>query len=564
MIPTAEVSDDFSTPEAELVYRASKSWPPEQRAGLLAQLEAARAREAVVGRYRNPAELAATVDPGFNITPALWLIAEAIEALLHSPPGVTRNLLITCPPQEGKSTMASVYTVLRALQLNPNARIILACYGQDLAHGHSRKCRDLIKRHGSGVRDAMTGAQIEDKLGLKLERGANKVSEWSIEGGSGGLVATGLGGTITGKPADLFIIDDPYKHMSEADSATYRAKVDLWMATVATTRLAPGAPTILIQTRWHPEDLAGKVLTAELELPKAQRTWRHINIPAIAEEGIKDALDRAPGEAMVSARGRTKEQFEATKRKVGDRVWYAMYQGSPTNPAGGLFQRSWFEDRRLTGTPILPVASIVGIDPADSGEGDETGIIAGTLTGDGTIALVEDWSGQMTSDEWSRQAVTLALTVGAREIAMEAFATATTYVKVIKRAWEQIHEAAVEKHNAGGILTPVEQRALAPQMPFAIHKWTAKGDAVGRSALLRQACEVGTCRTVEYKLAVFEDQACDWQAGQHQPDRVAAALIAHDRLAALATGRSNLAAPVSDRPSEVPAWLRRTIGRGGL
>lgn len=815
-------NDDFSSPEVEAVYEASRQWPPEQRAGVLTQMEAAVAREAVVGKYKHPAQLAAAVDPGFITTAALTIISRAIEVLLNTPPGVERNLLITCPPQEGKSTMAAVYAVLRALQLNPNRKVILACYGDDLAHGHSRKCRDLIKRHGSGVKDAMTGVAMEDKLGLRLERGANKVSEWSIEGGTGGLVAAGLGATITGKPADLFIIDDPYKHMSEADSATYRAKVDLWFATVATTRLAPGAPTILIQcmtgdtpvlrpdgtetplaairpgdeiatyedgalrtstvknwasqgydsicaitttsdrtvranarhpflvlregvetwvrlsdlrpgdnlistasgtascvpltgattpypaggcacpittrcgghratsrsprtsdetgicgtdtalaslttpacspsragcaqavasrpaptiapligrasyasiiatkqdvcaafsamtatsssvapeppcgcakvptistdtvvaiepcgvaevfdievdrtenfianglvshnTRWHPEDLAGKVIKAEAELPKEQRTWKHINIPAIAEPGLPDALHREPGVAMESARGRTLAQFQAKRRQVGERVWYAMYQGAPTNPAGGLFMRSWFEDRRLTGTPILPVASIVGIDPADSGEGDETGIIGSCLMGDGTIALVEDWSAQMTSDEWSRQAVMLALTIGAREIALEAFATATTYVKVLKRAWEAIHKAAVDKHNAGGILTPTEQRALSAAAPFTIYQWRASGDAVGRSALLRQACEVGTCRTVEFKLGVFEDQACDWQAGQHQPDRVAAAIIAHDRLAALGTGRPTLAAPVSARPQDAPAWLKRSIRRG--
>lgn len=559
---TAARNDDFTSPEVEAVYEASRSWPPEQRAGVLAQMEAAQAREAVVGKYRHPAELAAAVDPGFITTAALTLISRAIEALLNTPPGEERHLLITCPPQEGKSTMAAVYAVLRALQLNPNRKIILACYGDDLAHGHSRKCRELINRHGTGVTDQLTGMAMEDKIGLKLARGANKVSEWGVEGGSGGLVAAGLGATITGKPADLFIIDDPYKHMSEADSATYRAKVDLWFATVATTRLAPGAPTILIQTRWHPEDLAGKVIAAEASLPRELRTWKHINIPAISEAGLADALHRPTGVAMESARGRTKAQFESKRRIVGERVWYAMYQGAPTNPAGGLFLRSWFEDRRLTGTPILPLASIVGIDPADSGEGDETGIIGSCLTMDGTIALVEDWSGQMTSDEWSRQAVMLALTIGAREIAMEAFATATTYVKVIKRAWEAIHKAAVEKHNAGGILTPTEQRALSAQAPFTIHQWRAPGDAVGRSALLRQACEVGTCRTVEGKLAVFESQACDWQAGQHQPDRVAAALIAHDRLQQLGTGRPNLAAPVNTRPQAAPDWLKRSIRRG--
>lgn len=558
------VADDtFTSPEVAAAYEAARGMPGEQKSGLLAQLESAKARERVLARYKNVVDLARAVNPNYVVTPALEIIGEAIEGVLDPPPGVTRNLLVTMPPQEGKSTMCAVYTPLRALQRNPNRKIVLVTYGAPLAYMHSTTCRDIIRRHGSGVLDSLTGAVVEDKIGFKLARGANRVSEWMIDGADGGLVAVGIGGPITGRPADLMIIDDPYKNMMEADSQGYRDKVDMWFSSVVHTRLAPGAPIILIQTRWHPDDLSGAVLRAEATLPRAERSWKHINIPAISEAGLPDALKRPEdGIPMVSARDTDehKRDFPAKRKAVGERTWYALYQGSPRNPAGGLFMHTWFDDRRLTGTPIVPVASIVGIDPADSGDGDETGIIGAMLDGDGTVVLAEDWSGQFTSDEWSTQAVLLALQMGAREIAMESYTTATTYAKVIERAWVAIHAAAVEKYNAGGKLTPVEERALVPQKPFTIHKWKMPGDAVARSALLRQACEVGRCRTVEFKLGVFEAQACDWQAGQHQPDRVAAAIIAHDRLAALGSGRPTLAAPVNTRPLEAPAWMRRRIG----
>jgi hypothetical protein len=96
-------------------------------------------------------------------------------------------------------------------------------------------------------------------------------------------------------------------------------------------------------------------------------------------------------------------------------------------------------------------------------------------------------------------------------------------------------------------------------MPFTIFKWRGKGDSVGRSALLRQALETKRCRVVEYKLGVFEDQAADWQQGQHQPDRVAAALIAHDRLAALGSGQMSMAAPLNGPARSAPAWLARRV-----
>lgn len=805
-----------TTFDPELIGEVTQKWAPESRQAMLQYLSDAHAREAIKARYATVADLAKAIDPTFVVTPALEMIAQRIEVCLQRP---RRNLLITMPPQEGKSTICAVYTPLRALQLNPNRRIILATYAANLALDHSRECRDLISRHGSGVIDPMTGVAIEDKLGFRISPTAAKAEGWRIAGSRGGMVATGLDGSITGRAADLFIIDDPYKNMQEADSATQRAKVNEWMQSVARTRLSPSASMILIQcmtgdtpvllpdgtekrldevrpgdeiatydagvlgtsmvrnwasqgydsiyeitmesgrtvranarhpflvvdddgveswvklahlqpgdrlmaiadttgsaarnaigprtakdcasptttkcdgptatsrsqrnsgetgtcgtamvsawptttacslsravsavrvgknlahtiarrigrvfsasttamkrascegcsatiatsssggpeqrhgcarvptistdtvnaiefvgtaevfdievertenfianglvshnTRWHPEDLAGQIIERERELDPRWRTWHHINIPAIAEEGLPDALGREYGEAMVSARGRTPFDFEATRADVGERVWYALYQGSPRNPAGGLFMRKWFEDR-LDAAPERPVAAVVGIDPADSGHGDETGIIGAVLAEDGTIVLAEDWSARFTADEWSRQAVWLALRLNAREIALEAYSAADTYVAVVKRAWKDIHREVIEKRADGGRLTDVEERALTPQMPFMIRKWRAAGtgDPVGRSSLLRQACETGKCRVVENKLAVFVDQAADWQAGQHQPDRVSAAIVAHDRLAALGSGRMTLVPPLGTG-GQPPAWLRRRIG----
>lgn len=556
----------FSTQKAETIFNEIKAakWPEEQKIAMLTWLRSAARREDIKTRYPNAAALAASVDPDFVITPAIKLISDEIEAGPLS--GARRNLIITMPPQEGKSTLAAVWTPIRALQRDPNRRVILAAYGDTLAEEHSSKIRTIIDSHGTDVVDSITGVRVEDKIGLKLSSKANRVSSWGIDGGIGGLKAVGIGSAITGRAADLFIIDDPFKNMMEADSPAHRRKINEWMNTVAKTRLSPQASMILIQTRWHPEDLAGVTIAGERAMLPEHRTWKLINIPAIAEDNkdgkreviILDALNRPPGEAMVSSRGRTKAEFEATHRSVGDRTWYAMYQGSPTNPAGGLFERAWFEPR-LENVPPMPVAAVVGVDPADSGEGDEVGLIGGYLAQDGTRILAEDWSAQMSSDAWGVQAVTLALTMGAREIAMEAYAAANAYVNVIKSAWRAIHAAALEKAAAGAVLTPVEQRACVADMPFTIYKWRTPGDPVGRAAQLRQALETKRCRTVEYKMGVFEAQAADWQSGQHCPDRVSAAIITEHRLAALGSGQMSMAAPVSGRPHDAPAWMRRRV-----
>lgn len=554
----------FDTATAADIFEQTKDWPSEQRAAMLTSLRAAEVRATVKTRYRNPAEIAAAVTPGYRITPALAMIADAIEAVLNSPHKI--NLMITMPPQEGKSSLASVWTPIRALQLNPNRRIILATYADALAEMHSRSARQVIETHGTDVRDKLTGLTAPDRIGLKLARGNSKVSHWSVEGGNGGLLAAGIGSTITGMPADLMVIDDPFKNMMEADSATHRNKVDTWFSTVALTRLAPDASVILIQTRWHPEDLAGKILAGERILNREERTWRHINIPAIAEAGIKDALKRPPGEPMASARDtpEAKRNFGVTRKQVGERTWYALYQGSPTNPAGGIFQRAWF-DPRLPQPPSWPIASIVGVDPADSGEGDEAGIIGGMLYADGgtpKVALTHDRSGQYTSDQWATVAVVLALEIGARTLAVEGYTTAKTYTRVVRQAYTALHNEAVAKANRGDALTPVEQRALPDIPPFQIKPWRGanKADAIARSGGLSQSLETQRCRTVDFTMRVFEDQAVDWQPGQHQPDRVAAGIIVHDELMELAGGQMTVASPVNRQPTAPPAWMRRKIG----
>src|SRR5699024_2026004 len=130
--------------------------------------------------------------------------------------------------------------------------------------------------------------------------------------------------------------------------------------------------------------------------------------------------------------GRTAADFAATRRPVGERVWYALYQGVPAPVEGGLFARDWFSAHRLASLDERPVATVVGIDPAETGEGDEAGIVAAALLRDGTIALTHDWSGHMTSDQWARAAIRLALETGAREVAFEAYSTPTTYRRVLR------------------------------------------------------------------------------------------------------------------------------------
>ena len=292
---------------------------------LTAYEAAARYFEPPARTWQTPGELAKAVTPDTIQTPALDLIDAALVEVFDQPDG---RLIITMPPQEGKSTRVAKHFPVWALTQNKNLRIVTASYGQNLANRNGRAIRNAINTH--------------PELGLSIAPDNGSVSEWTLDGFEGGVLSVGIGAGVTGRPADMLIIDDPVKDRKEADSETYRENVWDWWTDSASTRLAPGAPVIVILTRWHEEDLAGKLLAAE-----DGHLWRVINIPAEAdhrpESGETDALGREPGEFMISARGRTLRQWAAIKVRSGARTWASLYQGRPAPASGDILKREWWQ-----------------------------------------------------------------------------------------------------------------------------------------------------------------------------------------------------------------------------
>lgn len=439
-----------------------------------------------------PAELARRVLPGYRSTPTIETISIVLADAISQP---DRRVIVTCPPRSGKSVLTSQIGVLSALARNPDARVVLVSYADSLAEEHSREARALVTEHS-------------ELLGFSLRSDKTAVGRWRVEGHEGGLLAAGILSGITGFGADLLIIDDPVKNQQEADSAAHRRRIENEFRSTLMTRLHPGASVVLIMTRWTADDLAGTLLAEEPE------RWQHVNIPAVAEHGIPDALDREPGVAMVSALGRTPEEFVAIRKSVGERVWHSLFQGVPRPPEGGLIRREWFDTWRLSAPPTRPVYSVVGVDPSDSGRGDACGLVAASVDSDGVVALLADRSRPMTSEEWARAAVDLALEVGASEIAIEGFAARETYLAVVR---DRLRRSEVDRH--------VNVTSWPPR-----GSGRGGGDAVARSSALIQALEVGTCRVVGH-LTELEQAASNWQIGQHQPDALAAVVVAHDVLA---------------------------------
>jgi hypothetical protein len=263
--------------------------------------------------------------------------------------------------------------------------------------------------------------------------------------------------------------------------------------------------------------------------------WCHINIPAIANAGVPDALGREPGVAVVSALGRDLEGFREIQRAVGSRAWAALYLGAPSTDEGSLIRSDWLDGHRLPAAPAHPGRIVVAVDPADSGEGDETGIVAGSLAPDGRVALIADVSEQLTSDAWATRAVELAITLGASGIVVEGFSAAATYTRLVVEAVNRARPA----HHIGVSAWPPKGRARV-------------GDALARSAGLLAALENGGC-VIAGHLPGLEPAMVGWQPGAHQPDAVAAAVIVFDVLAGAVRGRWSFAAPVGVAGSSASA-----------
>lgn len=281
-------------------------------------------------RWPTPGALAVSLDKRTRETPALRAIDRAVINCLNTPDG---RLIISMPPQEGKSQRVVRRGVLFALLRNKGTRAAVVSYEANVARRWGRVIRDDIKAN--------------PRLGLRVRADVGAQHEWQLEGHEGGVFTTGIGGALTGRPVDLLVIDDPVKGRAEADSEAYREAAWDWWTDTGASRLAPGAPVILIMTRWHEDDLAGRLLAADAR--GEGEGWTVLNIPAEADhdpaKGEADPLGREPGEFLLSARtnpdgtSRTRAQWEKIKRRSIS-TWTALYQGRPAPPEGLLFKRT--------------------------------------------------------------------------------------------------------------------------------------------------------------------------------------------------------------------------------
>lgn len=295
---------------------------------------AARAFEPVTIEWETPGALARAIDHRTIATPALNLMDAELVSVANTPEA---RLAVSIAPQEGKTTRCVRDFIVWWLRRNPDARVILGTYNQRRANQAGRLVRNAI--------------ETNPQVGLRIAPDNGAKHEWSIAGHQGGLISVGRGVGISGVPADLVVIDDPFKE-GEAQSEIIREEAWEWWTEGITARFGADTRVVVIHTRWHVEDMIGQLLVKD-----AHAGWRYLNIPAQADhdpsKGQTDPLGREPGEFMISARGRTRRQWEQRKLTAGSRAWNALYQGRPSPAGGGLVKEEWWTrgDRRYE-TPL--------------------------------------------------------------------------------------------------------------------------------------------------------------------------------------------------------------------
>lgn len=247
------------------------------------------------------------------------LVCETLQRIAD---GEQLSVLIEMPPRHGKSMTVTESFPSFYLGKNPNKRVIAAAYSDGLAKKFGRLNRNKFSEFAPELFSQC----------LSDENAA--VKDWGVEGNNGGMIATGIGGSLTGQGADLMIIDDPIKNMKEASSQLIRDNIwDEWEATLA-TRLHDGASVIVIMTRWHEDDLIGRLLK------RSPRKWIRLRLPAIAEDE-DDLLGREIGEPLCRELGFDEEWAEQKKTEVGSRTWASLYQQRPSPAGGSIFKREW-------------------------------------------------------------------------------------------------------------------------------------------------------------------------------------------------------------------------------
>lgn len=338
--------------------------PPFTRKEILTELlRRKRATESLVdfteytyGRYRT--------------APHHAIIAERLERVQR---GESKRLMLLLPPRHGKSELASKRFPAFALGKRPELQFISASATGGLAEDFGREVRNII------------GSQEYKQLFPKtaLAEDSQAKGKWNTSVG-GVYYAVGVGGAVIGRGADIFLIDDPYATMADAQSATTRKNVWEWYTGTVYNRLQPGGSIVLINHRMHEDDLTGALLGQQAA---GGDQWEVVELPAISDSGEALWPEAYPIEAL-----------RQIQRNTLPRFWSALYQQKPSPEEGEFFKRDWF---KWYTAPPQHLRKYGASDYAVTAKGgDYTVHVVAGVDPDDNLYVLDIWRGQTESHKW--------------------------------------------------------------------------------------------------------------------------------------------------------------------
>jgi predicted phage terminase large subunit-like protein len=338
--------------------------------------------------------------------------------------GKSPRLMLFAPPRHGKTEIVSRRFPSFALGRYPDLSIIAASYGTDLASRINRDVQRMIDDDGYHrlfPNSVLNGRNIRTVADGSWLRNSDV---FEIVDHRGVYRSAGIGGGITGMGADVLIIDDPIKDAEQAYSVTYRDKVWEWYTSTAYTRVMPGGGVLIILTRWHEDDLAGRLLKAA---EAGGEQWEIVSYPAIAEV---DEKHRKIGEALHEERWNL-QALERIKVAVGTRVWTALYQQRPAPLEGGLVKLAWF--KRYSAPPSGVVRVIQSWDTAfKADQANDPSVCTTWAQTDTGYYLLDVWKQHAEYPELKRAAVSLAMKYDPTVILIEDKASGQSLVQDLK------------------------------------------------------------------------------------------------------------------------------------
>jgi len=308
-----------------------------------------------------------------------WHHRKICDALERVERGECDRLMIFAPPRHGKSELVSLRFPAWYIGKNPSKQIICTSYNDELASGFGRQVRNIID---------------DEKYqrffpGLKLSPDAKAANRWHTTDG-GIYISAGVGGTLSGRGGHIVIVDDPMKNREEAESKRLRDRLWNIYDSDIQSRLMPGGALVIMHTRWHPDDLAGRLL--EKELDGTGDKWEVICLPAIMHEGTNRERTLWPEAFPLEAMQRRRKSTEK-------RTWVSLYQQKPQADGGDYFERAWYPRHVIGSHPDVSVY-ITSDFAVTQGGGDFTEHAVWGIDCDDNLWALDWWSGQTTADVW--------------------------------------------------------------------------------------------------------------------------------------------------------------------